>query len=312
MSPKLRLAVGVLLAGVIGACGTAASNSRHQNATAPRVTTRGAAAMLGRFGAFVLRCGEEVQSQQLWTVDQGVLRQLTHGTIGGVSSMGANDSGAVVYPAIDSAGVNVHVLRPDSAGATLIGAGDVPAIADDGRIAFVRTDQTRRPLRDSVYVYDGKHTRKVASFPLVWALFWHSGKLAAQTGPGRTHLVWDVTHPTRRLTIPGRGWQLIAVSSTEDVMATFVPAAHGAHDLAVASEAHPRFRRIAHNLYALAWSPSGRYLLGSAFAPSSQLSVINIRRHTVAARVGTLACGGRLLQAAWLARGTKLPTMPSG
>lgn len=312
MRLRARAAVGVLLACAVGACGAGASVTEHHKATAPRVTTRGAAATLGRIGQFVLRCGEQVQSQQLWTVDQSVLRQLTHVKVGGVSSMGANDSGVVVYPAIDSAGVNVHVLTPATGQAAVIGPGDVPAVAEDGRIAFVRTNRTKRSLPDDVYVFDGKHTRKVATFPLVWALFWHRGKLAAQVGPGRTHLVWDVTHPTGRLTIPGRGGQVITVSPVGDLVATNVPAAGSTDDLAVASRTSPRFRPVAHGVYPLAWSPSGKSLLTGAFPPSSGLRIIAVRRRAVAARVGILPCGGHVLQAAWLPRGTRLPPVLAG
>lgn len=265
--------------------------------------------MLSQLGAFVVQCGHEQGPQDLWTIQDG-LHRLTRAPSGGVSEMSVNDSGIVVYTATDTIGADVHVLAPGTSEASVVGPGRAPAVAPDGRIAFVRSEQTRRPLRDDVYVTDGEITRKVATFPLVWTLFWHRGKLAAMVGPGRTRLVWDVRDPRRRMPLPGRGALTIQMDPDGERVAVQMPEGDNRlRDLGVGSRTRPRFRRVANDLYPLAWSPTGRFVLASDFAPSQRLSVVDVRRR-VTARVGTLTCG-RVVQAAWLPRGTKLPAVPA-
>jgi hypothetical protein len=271
------------------------------------VALTGPVVSLDRVGAFVIQCGPEHRPQDLWTV-QGGLRRLTRAPNGGVSGLNANASGTVVYTATQSFGADVHVLSPAADSPADIGAGHVAAVAPDGRIAFVQTNQTQSPLRDDVYVRTAGHARATASFPLVWNVFWRHGKLAAMIGPGRTHLVWDVEHPRKRLALPARGGLTIQVYPDQDRVAAQIPVGSGRYDLGVASRLQPRFRRVADNLYPVAWSPSGRFLLASDFPPSTRLSIVDVRRR-VTAHVGSLTCG-RVVQAAWLPRGTRLPPIP--
>lgn len=230
--------------------------------------------------------------------------------IGGISSMSVSDAGVVAYSATETLGAEVHVLKPGTRQVRILGAGNAPAVDRGGRVAFARTDQSRRPLRDDVYVSDGSRAHKVATFPLVWSLFWHHGELAAMVGPGRTHLVWDVRNPSRRLALPGRGGLTIQVEPNHERVAAQMPNSDGSYDIGVASRTHRHFRRVADDLYPLAWSPSGRFLLASSLPPSTQLSVVDVQRHATT-RVGGLPCG-QAVQAAWLPRNTKLPAAPAG
>jgi hypothetical protein len=308
MTNATRLAgVALVVSVVLGACGSAGTPGGQRSASA-RPASLSPVDRLDHLGAFVVQCGPDRGPQELGVVQDG-LHRLTRSPYG-VSEMSVNASGTVVYAATETIGADVHVLRNTDQTPTILGPGPVVAVAPDGRIALVRTDQRRRPLRDDVYIREGGRTRKVATFPLVWQLFWRHGKVAAMIGPGRTHLVWDVKHPNNRLTLPSRGGRTIQLFPQRDLVAAQLPKAGDRFDLAVASRSAPHFRRVARNLYPLAWSPTGRYILASDFRPSQALRVVDVRRHTTS-RIGTLPCG-RVFDAAWLPRGTKLPPAPAG
>lgn len=299
----------MVLTVVLGACGSGAPSDQRSDDTVRLSESRDPVATLDRLGAFVVQCGDRPGSQQLW-INRNGLHQLTRTRYGGVSRMSVNDAGVVAYGATETLGSEVHVLRPGSRHVSVIGAGNALAVAADGRIAFARTEQTRRPLRDNVYVFDGTRTRKVASFPLVWDLFWRKGALAAMIGPGKTHLVWDVKHPSRQLALPGRGGRTIQLLSGPDLVAAQLPDAQGRYGIGIASRSRHHFKRVATDRYPVAWSPSGRFLLASDPPPSTRLSVVDIVRR-VTIPVGKLPCG-QVVQAAWLPRGTKLPALPAG